>query len=367
MAIVVATWIGANARVAAASDNVAAATRLRAIAGEDFRIRETEHFTIAYDTSYDAVRPLIGRLEGSYKAIKRFCVANALDTRPLAKRLEVILFNDYDDFVDYSKRMEVPAGSIAGFYHHENNVAAFCNTLSSPDLRRLSGLIDLVRGRIDELRAEPAGNSTDDAFRHELETHLTSLTTQRDVYVKRLNRTVIQHEAAHQILFNMGVHVSGADNPPWLIEGLACQFEVPQPGPGGELRQVNEMRLFDVREALGVEPDDRTISDAAFDLARAEGRFLPLLDLIGEEDVFDYRNETVSGRYGQAWALVFYLHRENPQAFASYLQHLANRSAGVGVERDARIDEFRIHFGDPDSRFERKWIDFLLRLRASRP
>ncbi len=221
--------------------------------------------------------------------------------------------------------------------------------------------------RIGELRVEPDHGGTDRAFKRELETHLTSLTTQREVFVKRFNRTVIQHEAAHQILFNIGVHVTGADNPPWLIEGLACQFEVPQPGPGGELRRVNEMRLFDVREAIGVAPNDDKVSDAALDLARDEGRFLPLVDLIGEEEIFDYSSTNISGRYGQTWALVYYLHREHPEALAAYLQRLASRSIGVPMDRGARVEEFRTHFGEPNAVFERKWVDFLLRLRAARP
>src|SRR6516165_385823 len=40
-----------------------------------------------------------------------------------------------------------------------------------------------------------------------------------------LNIATVIHEATHQIAFNSGVHVRKADNPLWLLEGMAMYFE----------------------------------------------------------------------------------------------------------------------------------------------
>ncbi len=37
-------------------------------------------------------------------------------------------------------------------------------------------------------------------------------------------RTIV-HEAVHQLAFNTGVHERLADNPQWIVEGLATMFE----------------------------------------------------------------------------------------------------------------------------------------------
>jgi hypothetical protein len=64
----------------------------------------------------------------------------------------------------------------------------------------------------------------------------------------------LQHEAAHQILFNCGLHVRGGQNPTWLAEGLATQFEVPQSRTKHGGVRVNQVRYADFRDAFEVEP-----------------------------------------------------------------------------------------------------------------
>ncbi len=87
-------------------------TGFEAVVARGFRLRNTDHFTIAYDTSYDALRPLVGRLEGTYDSIRRFCetrgLGGALPTAPL----EVILFSRYEDFAVYAKRLGVASASV---------------------------------------------------------------------------------------------------------------------------------------------------------------------------------------------------------------------------------------------------------------
>ncbi len=364
------------------------ASALLAIAGEGFRIHQTDHFNIAYDTSYEALRPLTGRLEGTYDAILRFVAGYGLVSEVPADRLEVILFSQRDDFTRYLAGIGLRGGSVAGIYHQQSNVVAFCDTAANPDLQQITGRIKQVRKQLQQLKADRsrAGvripSRTMRKRQRELQGRLSTLRLQHDGLIKRFNRFVIQHEAAHQMFFNLGVHVRGADNPNWLVEGLACQFEIPQPQAGeppvasppasgaghaarGILR-VNHARLGDFREALHAAPDAKSVSDEAYREALTGGSFVSLADLISEPKLFGESGGNIAFRYAQAWALVYYLHRARRDAFATYLRRLGTRTPGETAERLREIDEFQAAFGEPDEAFQRAWVRYMLRLRFDR-
>jgi hypothetical protein len=337
-------------------------TALDAVVGEDFRFRETQHFIIAYDTSYDALRPLIGRLEGIYDAIHDFVDRAGLGRPAPEERLPVVLFDDFDEFAAYAQRVGV-RGTMAGFYHHRTNIAAFCNTANHPELRRISAELDRARDRVQRVGGPGPASPAAIRQRQELRRTISALQAQRDAVAGLFNRFVIQHEAAHQVLFNIGVHVREADNPLWLVEGLACQFEVPQSGNEGLLKRVNHMRLADFRDALGITLAGRAVADDAFRQAVAEGRLLSLVDLIGRPDAFATGGGAAVYHYAEAWALVYYLHQEHPEAFVAYLRRAGARPGGEPATPNGALDAFRDAFGAPDAAFERRWVARIATLR----
>lgn len=346
--------------------NRRAGSNLLTVAGEGFRVLETDHFTIAYDTSYEALRPLIGRLEGTYDAIQRFLTETGSWGEAPKDRFEVILFDRYEDFTRYLAGIGLQGGSVAGIYDQQSNVASFCNMASGPDLQRLTRQIAKIQGQLQQLEKTRSGSGNTRQRRRELHRNLSVLRSQRDALVKRFNRLVVQHEAAHQMFFNLGVHVRGADNPNWLVEGLACQFEVPQAGPGGALAQINHVRLADFRDGLRAAPDAKTVDDDAYEKALGDGNLVPLVDLISDPELFSSRGGNMAFRYAQAWALVYYLNRKHSESFATYLRRLGARRPGEVVGRGREIDEFRSAFGEPDDVFQRAWSTYMLRLRFDR-
>ena len=343
--------------------NEQAAARLLNIAGEDFRIHETDHFRIAYDTSYEDLRPLIARLEGTFDAIWRFCEACELNVDPPDSRFEVMLFNGYEDFTKYATEAGVSAKTVAGFYHPGTNLAAFCNMSETPGLQQISRQIEKTQEKLRGLRGARSNTRSARQRRRDIQRTITTLQSQRAVLAKRFNRFVIQHEAAHQMFFNLGVHVRGAANPQWLVEGLACQFEVPQADTRGTLRRTNQMRLQDLRTALRIPPGDQKTMEAALRDALDAGRFVPLRDLITDSELFARGDGHLAFRYAQAWALVFFLQKEHRSAFASYLSRLAERQPGAPVDSPREIELFEAAFGTVDEPFERQWISQILRLR----
>ncbi len=341
-----------------------AAEKLLAIGGEGFRIRETDHFMIAYDTPYKLVRPLTGRLEGTFDAVWAFCDANKLAPRPPASRFEVLLFDRLEDFRKYRTSVGLPGEGIAtGFYWPETNIAVFVNTLSRPEVVQITNRIEQTLAELRASSADGSSGKSARARRGALRRALTTLRTGRDAIVEQFNRSVLQHEAAHQMLFNIGVHVRGAENPRWFVEGLACQFEVPQGGAGAGLKRVNHMRLADLRDALGVGPATKSCTEALYQAALDSGRLLGLLDLIGTPEGFMRADAGTVILYAQAWGLVYYLHREHRDEFREYARVLSSRRPGEPANRTREIDDFVSAFGPLDRSLERTWINYMLKLR----
>jgi hypothetical protein len=339
------------------------ADRLLALAGDGFEIRETDHFLIAYDTSYEAVRPLVGRLEGTYKALARFCRGCGIREGGSDAPLEVILFDQSEDFARYLETVGIPAATMAGIYDQRTNIAAFSNTFNHPDLDAVGLRIEQIQAQLRRLSGGGAAARSNDRRRSDLQQQLLVLQTRRDAIVKQFNRFVIQHEAAHQMFFNLGMHVRGAANPPWLVEGLACQFEVPQPVIASGRVRINHMRLGDFRDALGVARRETALSESAYQDAVTRGRIVPMADLVSDPELFSGRDKNVPYHYAQAWACVYYLYKTRRQAFKGYAQRVKDRRPGERVDSEQNLGDFQDAFGVPDREFERAWIDHILRLR----
>ena len=353
-----ATAISVSA-LAQTQDQLACPTNLAEIQttlGSGFRLHETEHFSIFYDTPYETLRPLTARLEGIYDAIDRFCATLDFRVKPLSSRLIIVIFARYEDFLAFAKKAGLGEG-VAGFYNPRNNIAAFVNVLDSPALRPLQH--ELVR--LDAMLQESGGPFAVRQQRDEVAGRVMALRAQRDSLVETFNRLVLQHEAAHQVFFNLGVHVRGAKTPLWLVEGLACQFEVPQADGNGALKRVNHVRLGDFREAL--EAGKNAFEPKAM-LKRAveAGRLLGLRELLAA-DQFDGDSRKMTFKYAQSWALVHYLHRERPRAFEKYLARIAARKPGMEVPPEDEIRDFEAAFGAADENLESLWLNFMLRLR----
>lgn len=325
----------------------------------DFRFRKTKHFIIGYDTSDEFIRPHVGRLEGIYGAVSRFCEANGFQVEGLGP-LPIIFFNKFETFARYAQKLEMPSEGIAGFYHQSNNVAAFVNASDIPAIRGIADHLQSMHKQLSEARSS-AKSQAARAAASAIENTIYTVSAQRDSIVEMFNRFVLQHEAAHQILFNAGVHPRGAASPQWLVEGLACQFEVPQPDPSGGLRGVNQMRLADLREAMGIPPNGQGGSKVDVSSLPASGKLIPLKQLVSG-DVFESVDPRLKPAYAQSWALVLYLHRTSHDSLRDYLHKLANREVGTRPDPEADLAEFEAAFGPIDAKLDQSLADFIIRL-----
>jgi len=338
------------------SDEKTTASQLRAIVGENFHIRLTEHFMVAYDGTYEDLRLPVGRLEGTYLAVVRFARACGITPKAVAGKLAIIFYDRFDDYARYARKMKMDPNRVAGFYHSANNIAAFVNAVHSPDIKPINdAIVDAERTLRDLAQRGHANDPRQDAIF--LQQEIATWRSERDQIVERYNRFVLQHEAAHQVLFNVGVHRHHSNNPQWLIEGLACQFEVSQTGPEGKLIRVNQARLGDLRDALAVpvtrlNPGDRLRKE----------KLIPLVKLLTDDGLFVDTTQDHTTLYAQSWALVFYLHRNFPDAFAQFLRDGSQQGQGK-TKAAFDLEHFTTAFGKPDQKFLENFLAWTLKLR----
>lgn len=339
-------------------DDPEAERKLLEVAGAGFGIKRIEHFLIAYDTPDETVLSLRSRLEATYDSVYRFCKINDLPARGLDHRLEVLLFDNYEDYGQYAASAGFPHQGSAGFYNQRTNLAAFVNMVNLPEMGAINRKIGQCERRLEKIKAaRPIERRKLKACREEL----LSLTRQRDRTVEKVNRLTVQHEVAHQVLFNAGVHVLGAQNPGWVVEGIATLFETPPSRSGAGVGATNQMRLGDFRSCLGGGDPRARLKAEDLQVALDARKFLPLRELIGEAMLFSRRNDpNLVHYYTQAWSLVFYLQRAKRQKLAEYLRVLGQRKPGETHTFQRELADFESVFGPPDERFERRWASFIL-------
>lgn len=355
--------------------------------GSGFRIQRSLHFAIVHNASADDVKAFGSRIERVYQSIHRFCAAAKIRTVEPACKLEVVFFDTFTDYERYARKQGFSAAGTYGFYADADNRAVFYNVANDPEmvsLRRQVERAQQTESRLDrEIARTPpsatritlqyndgsARTLTRDQARKELahqRDSLRKLNARVEDYAETINRTVVQHETTHQVLFNIGVLPRGGSSPPWLTEGLAMLFEAPPAAGGSSIGVVNSFRLRDFRSAItGDRPGGAATVGAALAAMRS-GRLAPLRDLIGDPSLFDARGQAGTALYAEAWALVHYLQRTRTARFGEYLASLSKRPAGRPVDAAFEIAEFERFFGTPDDRFTERWVGYILALSAPR-
>ncbi|MCC7293266.1 MAG: DUF1570 domain-containing protein [Phycisphaerales bacterium] len=326
------------------------------VAGGPFRVHRTDHFVVSHNTSTTVLRGLVNRLDRTYEAVMKFADARGLvDPARRAIPLEVLFFDSYEEYAAFARTRGESADVTAGFYHSKDNVAVFYNTLNRPDVADISRQIEGARAQMLALRNE--GRNGGSTQVQQLQRQIDVWQTQRDAFVDQANRVALMHEAAHQCLFNLGVHAGGAVNPTWLVEGLACLFEVPQNVSGGIAARINGNRLADLRSACAAEAADDPAAKP--DDSACIGP-LPLRDFVSAPGrVGDRSRADIAGLYAQSWAVVCFLQAEHAEQFTQYLCSIRARKPDTlptGAEELALLEAA---FGAPVETLERDCAKFL--------
>ncbi len=310
-----------------------------------FSALRSEHFIVVFDADELLARKLVSRLESTHADAIRFCARTELPFNRPDEPLEVVFFDRAEAYHVYAQSVEFQSEGTLGFFHAASNRSVFFNAEHDARIARL-------REQIAEARA--AGERIEAG---KLEALL-------DQYERQINQMVVQHEGAHQILYNLGVHSARGDNPMWVVEGLAMLFEAVSSGRGSSFEQVNQFRLFDLREAIRGGHGAERLTYGDYRRAVDDGRLVDLRALVMRDDLWEAPGQLANNHYAMAWALAHYVQQTEPRALGAYLRTILERTGDEPAAEE--LAAFEAAFGALDEQFERRCIEFILRLPVPR-
>ena len=157
-----------------------------------------------------------------------------------------------------------------------------------------------------------------------------------------VNADTIIHEATHQTAYNVGVHRRFAQQPRWLVEGLAMMFEArgvwDARSTYGQADRINFGRLHDFRHFHSSRPSGIVKALVASDqMFRTNGVFA----------------------YAEAWTLSFFLCETQPQEYSRYLATVASRKPFEEYTARERMADFTAIFGSDFAMLEAQLSRFV--------
>ncbi|QDT55068.1 hypothetical protein Pan44_31090 [Caulifigura coniformis] len=227
--------------------------------------------------------------------------------------LVAIVFPTRDQFLaQCAKDGVTPGAALRGYYHpHSNRVMLYDDPADNPtagEPARSAG------GRRTGGSRGPASMPSS----HEANSGpIDSSTPACDTAV---------HEAIHQLAFNSGLHSRIGNNPLWVVEGLAMQFER---GQDGYLKTRTSTRVNVPRIA----------SWSSFQKDRQPQQGLS--ELIASDDSF---RQSPVDTYSEAWLFTNYLIETRARKFSWYLQTLATRNPLDPYPPEERLRDFQENF-----------------------
>ena len=162
------------------------------------------------------------------------------------------------------------------------------------------------------------------------------------------NAETIIHEATHQTAYNVGVHRRFAEQPRWLVEGLAMMFEA--------------RGVWDARSVF--KRSDRINEGRLRDFVRgAQNRPKNVIAyLISTDQLF--RSQPAEA-YAEAWTLSFFLYETRPQDYSRYLELVAARKPFSKYSARERIADFATCFGNDLDLLDAQLLRFVKDLKGS--
>ncbi len=307
----------------------------RAYAGDTFKVRHTDHFAVLYDADKKVVKDFITRLERTYAAVHKFAVKAGIDIHYPEEKLVVIFCRTFDVYDRLNKKIVgrgVPPNA-AGLYWSHLDFSIFYDFAQSKSVLDLKAKAE----GLQEQARQAKNRETKKAKSREARFYLNYLESMYDAQ----NRSVVQHEVTHQLMFNFQVHASPGPNPQWFAEGLATQFEPPPGKMGSGIAVINQRRLQDFREAY---------EKSGPDLRQFVAKHTPASGILPTEG------------YAVSWALTNYLIRREKKNLPKYIALIKKRDPTQPFTQEEAIEIFEACFGKLDARFQSKFRKYTMKL-----
>ena len=284
-----------------------------------FEIHRTSHYLICYNTSRGYAQWCGSLFERLYLAFTNFWSRKGFTLTEPDYPLVAIVFADRRSYVSHAQaEVGDAAGSIIGYFNLETN--------------RIT-MYDLTGSEASGRPAERGGSLA----------QINRILAQP--HAERTVATIV-HEATHQIAYNCGLHARLSDCPLWFSEGIAIYFETPDLASARGWRSVgavNQARLAQFADYLRRRPADS------------------LSTLLSDDRRFRDTKQALDA-YAEAWALTYYLLRQQPKQYMAYLTLLAGKKPLVWDDPATRLKEFQAAFGDL-ARLDADFVRYMARVR----
>lgn len=293
--------------------------RLQAEFGKDFAIHATKHYVVCSDAGAAYSQWCGALFERLMVAFRKYWRVGPLNLHDPEFPLTAIVFKNRSDFARYATADGVPGvAKTPGYFSIRKNRIVLCDLTG--------GAGDLSANEINARLLKSASN-----------------------FKSAFKVATVIHEATHQVAFNSGMHRQYADNPLWLLEGMAMYFETPDLRSRQGWRsvgKVNPFRINQFREYVA----RRRKPDA-------------LVSLISGKELFT-NPTTMSDAYAESWALTYYLIKTKRTAYKKYLSEIARKPRFTWDTPETKRAEFKKAFGDDLDEFDKRFLKYFARLRT---
>jgi hypothetical protein len=291
---------------------------LRSAAGVALATAKGPHVVLLHQHSQAEAEERIDLLERVLTTYFLVLAAQGID-RPLpSRRLPSVWFAEREDYVRFLHGEGADAfRSTCGYFHPTRNALFTYDSRSASWYRSAA-------------QAIPSRLSPDAQRRRLL----------LDLERRAVDLGTAAHEMVHQLMANTGFPPHHDDFPYWLHEGFAAQFEVVRGGRWAGLGRIHDIRLADWRR---VQPPP-ALAPLIHDTGFGHG----------------YQRD----RYAAAWALVYFLRKEHPGEFLTFLDLLCVPGHDPDARGERTLRAFRAAFGDDLDALEAAWHRYLDALRS---
>jgi len=288
---------------------------------DGFRVHQTAHYVICYNTSPVYAQWCGALYERLYKGFFTYWSHLGFKLDEPEVPLVALVFDSQKNFASYSELQGVPVGAIVGYYNIESNRV---NMYDLTGVERDGGDPRLSStGRINQILSRPEAEP---------------------------NVATIVHEATHQLAYNSGLQERYADNPFWVSEGMAVYFETPDLKSSKGWRgigAINRRQMLQFRKYLERRPEDS------------------LVRLLTDDSLFRDR-ENRYNKYAEAWALNYYLFKTHKRQYAAYLRKLSEKTPLIDDGAEIRLAEFQAIFGSDLKKFDAGFVKYMRQRASSR-
>ena len=303
--------------------------------GEDYRVKPTDHFIVLTNADEAIVKDFLPRLEKTYSSVHRFVDQVGVKIKYPKEKLPVLFCHDFDEYSARCKQFtgQPAPGEAAGLYWRDPlNFSLFY------DMSQVS-FIKETTAKAEQLKQDAAKTPDRNAKQAKLR-EANWYINRIAIFQQEQNRSVVQHEVAHQLLFNLQFHKADVDNPQWFVEGMATLFEPPPGKSGAGFNVINQSRLGEIRDALVVMKTD------------------DLKNFISRQ-----RTGMLSSQgYAQSWALCYYLVKRKSKELPKYVELIKKRPVDRMLSTKENLADFEKCFGKVNDVFTKKFTSYITKL-----